>query len=131
MFLKWMDNLLLKCSTSRESIIPCGSAFQWRRVSQKMSSKMHWWSGEVMILSYFNRCVMWQTVYSFNNINIYKLTHEQNYAVSLLDRPKTSLSYQNWIKNWNKSITCTHSLYKHTLSALHLLCIHGFYHSPV
>ena len=23
---------------------------------------------EVMILSYFNRCIMWQTVYSFNNI---------------------------------------------------------------
>ena len=33
---------------------------------------------------------MWQTVYSFNNINIYKLTHEQNYTVSLLDRPETS-----------------------------------------
>ena len=77
-----MDSLLLKCSASEESIISCGSAFQWRRVSQKNEYivkciGLSIWnfqgetvrSGEVVVLSYFDRCVVWQTVYSFNNLN--------------------------------------------------------------
>ena len=76
MFLKCTDNLLLKCLAWEESIISCGSAFQWRRVLQKKNA---------LVLAYGTfRVTQYKFLNRFESLNLALLMRRPDSGSNLL-----------------------------------------------